>query len=197
MPKKRNSKKKKITWEDGSFWEVEAIINDRIFNDERQYLVKWIGWDDSGNTWEPIKNLSNVNHLIAQYNDMRNGTLLESENYYQPYKSNLNGENNKESENLEKGSEINEDTSFVEDEEYVFRGSYETDEIIKILNLYKCNEDNNIYANIEWALEKTIGSKPGNSLINIDLLKKKRIHQLLLLDYFESRLYGPSNYKLN
>lgn len=34
-------------------YDVEAILDDRIYNGEKQYLIKWVGWDKpSDNTWE-------------------------------------------------------------------------------------------------------------------------------------------------
>ena len=46
------------TKEDNEF-EVEKIINYRDIDNGREYLVKWKGYPDTDNTWEPDTNLQN------------------------------------------------------------------------------------------------------------------------------------------
>jgi hypothetical protein len=60
-------------------WEVEAIIAHKdvqvrrkknrartpVF--KRQFLVKWLGWDESNNTWESEENCANSTSLVAEY----------------------------------------------------------------------------------------------------------------------------------
>jgi len=41
--------------EDHLEWRVESIIDERIRKGKKQYLVKWIGFEDA--TWEPLENL--------------------------------------------------------------------------------------------------------------------------------------------
>ena len=45
---------------------VEAIVGKRKRNNRVEYCVKWHGFDDTDNTWEPIDNL-NCNELIAEF----------------------------------------------------------------------------------------------------------------------------------
>ena len=49
-------------------WEVKAILAHRYFGHQKklQYLVKWHGYPDSDNTWEPVENL-HANDLIQDY----------------------------------------------------------------------------------------------------------------------------------
>lgn len=60
-------------------WEVESILAHRdvrvrtkrnrnrtpVF--KRQYLVKWVGYDEAHNTWEPEQNCKNSPDAIADY----------------------------------------------------------------------------------------------------------------------------------
>jgi hypothetical protein len=50
-------------------WEVEEIINSQVFCCKVQYLVKWVGYNDSENSWEPLHNL---NHAIESLEDFHN-----------------------------------------------------------------------------------------------------------------------------
>lgn len=48
-------------------WEVESIIQHRKRNNNDEYLVKWLGYPDSENTWEPVTNLTNCQQLLSQH----------------------------------------------------------------------------------------------------------------------------------
>ena len=39
------------------YWEVEMVLDERIRKRKREFLVKWKGFDQSQNTWEPAENL--------------------------------------------------------------------------------------------------------------------------------------------
>jgi hypothetical protein len=45
--------------DDEDVYEVEKIIEKRKKGRSIQYLVKWKGYDEDQNTWEPVKNLQN------------------------------------------------------------------------------------------------------------------------------------------
>ena len=53
--------------EEENEFEVEDIITHRVVNNGTEYLVKWLGYPDSENTWEPDTNLTNCRQLLAQY----------------------------------------------------------------------------------------------------------------------------------
>src|SRR5712672_637440 len=54
--------------EDAEEYEVEAIINHRLYGRRRQlqYLIKWKGYPSSDNTWEPVENV-HADNLRKEY----------------------------------------------------------------------------------------------------------------------------------
>jgi len=64
-------------WMDTEKWEVEKIVEKRLWNGKCQYLVKWLGWGPSFSTWE-----------------MRDGLLEDCPEFVRAF------ENNKESSHL-------------------------------------------------------------------------------------------------
>lgn len=51
----------------GEEYDVEAIVDTKLKNGKRFYLVKWDGYPESEKTWEPEHHLRNVRHLIRRY----------------------------------------------------------------------------------------------------------------------------------
>jgi transposase InsO family protein len=49
--------------DDDSEYNIEAIIQERMNNGQREYLVKWQGYEQSQNTWEPSGNLEDTQAL--------------------------------------------------------------------------------------------------------------------------------------
>ena len=64
-------------------YEVESIREKKIENGRAYYFIKWLGWPEETNTWEPIENLRDVWDMVDQYNK----NLKE--------KNNKNGNSNK------------------------------------------------------------------------------------------------------
>ena len=48
-------------------YEVETLLAHRQQGQQRQYLVKWKGYDASHNTWEPARNLVNAEESLKEY----------------------------------------------------------------------------------------------------------------------------------
>jgi len=55
--------------DDGERWAVEAIVDDGVDRDTKvhMYLVKWEGYSQDENTWEPRQNLKGCETLISAY----------------------------------------------------------------------------------------------------------------------------------
>lgn len=56
--------------EDSQEYEVEAIVNHRFRNGNKEYLVKWKNFSDYKNTWEPMEHMTHCKDAIDQYEQM-------------------------------------------------------------------------------------------------------------------------------
>jgi hypothetical protein len=48
-------------------YKVEAIRNKKQVSGETKYLVKWKGYDEENNTWEPVRHLKKAQRLLQQF----------------------------------------------------------------------------------------------------------------------------------
>jgi hypothetical protein len=48
-------------------YEINSIIDSRVYRRQLQYLVCWKGYSEGENTWEPAKNLSHVKKAITKF----------------------------------------------------------------------------------------------------------------------------------
>ncbi|PSS24538.1 Chromo domain protein [Actinidia chinensis var. chinensis] len=51
------------------FYEIEAVRKKRIRKGEVQYLIKWRGWPETANTWEPLENLLSCSDVIDAFEE--------------------------------------------------------------------------------------------------------------------------------
>ena len=66
MPKDKRKGKKRKHEEEPEEYTVEKILSKRIKNGRIEYLLKWNGFPDSDNTWEPRENLI-CQELLEEY----------------------------------------------------------------------------------------------------------------------------------
>jgi len=50
-------------------WEVEKVLAKRSYRNKVQYLVKWVGYPNSENTWEPVANLQNAREKVLEFEE--------------------------------------------------------------------------------------------------------------------------------
>lgn len=53
---------------DNNVYEVEAILDSRMFRKKLQYLVRWTGYEET--TWEPTENLEGCNDLKKEFHEL-------------------------------------------------------------------------------------------------------------------------------
>jgi len=59
-------------------WEVEEILNSRRYRCKLQYLIKWKGYSDAHNSWEPKENVTTP-ALLAAYHEQNTAAVRKLE----------------------------------------------------------------------------------------------------------------------
>jgi hypothetical protein len=72
-------------------YEVEEVLNSRMRGRRFEYLVKWKGYTDEHNTWEPASNLTNSKEAVTKYHKKHPSAPRQiaafSEINFRPYKN--------------------------------------------------------------------------------------------------------------
>ena len=182
---KKNNKKKKIDeegkifyYDDGDFFTAEKIVDHKMEKNKLLHYIKWVGWPDHRNTWEPLENLENILDLLEDYE--KNQTKI----YTAKEKKIMENFNKNISEAFQEYYEIYpEDADFVNETE----GTLIRDIPLKILSLHKI--DYKFYLFIDWQLRFKSGLKPKNSFVKYEDMKEKYPQELL--EYLEQFIEIP------
>ena len=51
-------------------FEVEEILDSRVRYRRVQYLIKWVGYSDAENTWEPARNVAHAQKLLKKFHQL-------------------------------------------------------------------------------------------------------------------------------
>ena len=54
-------------WSDHIEYEVETIVDCKVHEGNKYYYIKWKGFPDSDNTWEPISHLKGCEKIVARF----------------------------------------------------------------------------------------------------------------------------------
>ncbi|XP_058084770.1 chromo domain-containing protein LHP1 [Magnolia sinica] len=54
---------------DDGFYEIEDVRKKRVRKGRLQYLIKWRGWPETANTWEPVQNLQSCADIIEAFEE--------------------------------------------------------------------------------------------------------------------------------
>jgi len=67
LPGRAHTKPVPILIDNRKEWEVQTILDDRTRYGRGQFLVKWKGYPNSENRWEPVEGLENAEDLVQAW----------------------------------------------------------------------------------------------------------------------------------
>jgi hypothetical protein len=176
--KEKEEQGKIFYYEHGDYFSAEKIVDHKTEKNNIYHYVKWIGWPDHRNTWEPLENLENVLELLIEYEknqaklytprerkkmeNFKQKIIKSNKDYYEIYPEDINYINETE-------------------------GSLIRDIPLKILSFHKF--DRKFYLYIDWQLRFKSGLKPKNSFVKYEDMKEKYPYELL--EYLEQFIEIP------
>nr|XP_043619384.1 chromo domain protein LHP1-like isoform X2 [Erigeron canadensis] len=60
------------------YYEIETVRKKRSRKGQVQYLIKWRGWPETSNTWEPVENLISCSDIIDAFEERMKSTKQKS-----------------------------------------------------------------------------------------------------------------------
>ena len=75
--------------QNGEF-EVEEIRGKRMYHGKVQYLVKWVGYGEDENTWEPLENLTHSDEAVEEFESMQQQNVEQNESTARPLRTAAN-----------------------------------------------------------------------------------------------------------
>ncbi len=192
---------------------VEKILDRKLQNGKRMYLVKWENYPMSQNTWEPVNHLTNVLDLVEAYEKAHQDpppstsstSLAEprtAEEVKKMGESKLGGKKRKrpidspvqqlekEAKVMElpigdksKGSQKTAATSSTRTSCSSEKGNFEKDIPVNVTGVRR--EGDNLMCTLSWH-RRLDGVLPENTEVSTQQMREKCPH--ILLDFYESRI---------
>lgn len=158
-------------------FDVERIVDERVYKGKQQYMIKWEGYPETDNTWEDKENLM-CEDLLKEYIDRKKKANTKNANTVkksQPTKKEPEKEKEKvkEKEPVKKTKQV---TLFTQ------KITNEWDEQIDKVTGASMNEDNTVQ------IEFTLKDGTRASALSEELRYKA---PLKLLDFYEANLSFP------
>ncbi|XP_050674802.1 histone-lysine N-methyltransferase SUV39H1-like isoform X1 [Leptidea sinapis] len=174
-PGKPPAKKKKKEKQDLEEFVIESIKDFKFEWGKEAFFIKWKGWPDSDNTWEPIENLDNCPHILKEF------LLTEEEKYcklFEKLRKELSFEDLLSEENLKKRID--------EFQEYSLE-DLKIKLLVKLLAMVKLNTTQEAYA--PELVQET------RDVLQLYVMVRKRCQQLMALKEWEEYLNQIDNCK--
>ncbi|XP_010251505.1 PREDICTED: chromo domain-containing protein LHP1-like isoform X2 [Nelumbo nucifera] len=67
------------------FYEIEDVRRKRVRKGQTQYLIKWRGWPETANTWEPLENLQSCSDVIEAFEERSRSSRKRKRKYGGPH----------------------------------------------------------------------------------------------------------------
>ena len=152
-------------------YKVEKILDQKILNEKKYYLIKWTQWPESFNSWEEENTLNSVKDLISEF--------LETKGLSKNHLKRENKEKEKKSKNLKKLQKNN-----------PFYGHFKYGDkplsVISIENVNKNKQDRiELLCTVKWE-KRPSGEIPLNSVFSNFYLKKRA--PIILINFFETKI---------
>ena len=168
----KDSKLRKEEYEENIvFYKVEKILDQKVVNEKTYYLIKWLEWPESFNSWEDINTLNSVKELISEF--------LEKKGISKNHSKRENMEKEKSGRNLKKLQKNNPLYGH-------FKYGDKPISVISIENANKNKKDRvELLCTVNWE-KRASGEIPLNSVFSNFYLKKRA--PIILINFFETKI---------